>query len=190
MGSFYGNVTVLGVQLDALRMAAPKPAFAAVQGGDVVLFALADDEGSPVTGAELSSKLGCVAFSAGVHDDDIFFFEVYRDGKLLAAGAVPDPREYFGIDDDMLADFDSEMPEAAGVAGPTASPDPSAVVEALGRGDESAFRAALEGDFVFATDRHRAVTQALGLPTAAVGWGHRYLASDRSGYSGPELVQL
>lgn len=193
MGSFYGNVTLLGAQLDAVRELAPRPAFAFSEGDAVVLFAQADDEGAPTSGAWLSEALGCIAFSAGVHDDDIFAYEVHSAGRLVAGGAVPDPSAYFGIDEATFADVDPSLLEGLDAPQPIPSskdPDPLQLVTALGRGDEEAVRSALEGDFVFATERHQALVDALRLPAGAVGWGYRYLANERDSYSGPSLVSL
>jgi hypothetical protein len=190
VGSFYVNVTLLGRDLDAVRPVAPRPAFAFTEGDSVVLFTEEDDEGDPKSGEGLSAALGCIAFSAGVHDDDIFFFEVHDRGRSVLHGAVPDPMEFFGIDAEMVADFDRSVVDEVGGTLPGGTPDANALVEAIGRGEPSAVRAALEGEYVLATERHQAMVEALGLPAGAVGWGYRYLARDSSGYSGPRLSRL
>ena len=137
----------------------------------------AQDEQQILTAGPLSGSLGCATFSAGVHDDDIFFFEIHRDGELLVAGAVPDPAEYFDLGDE----FDDDQRE------PQPPLDPSAVVGALGRGDVERVRAALSGHVVFASERHRALAEALGLPTEPVGWGYRYLGTEPEAWDGPPL---
>ncbi len=192
VGNFYGNVTLLGAELDAVQAVSPRPAFLLVDGDSVVVFAEADDDGAPRSGQELSAALGCVAVSVAVHDDDIFFFEVHDKGESALSGAVPDPSAYFGFDAAMHADLDPSMIEGLEIPGPTDStnsPDAAALVVAVGRGDVEAVRDALERDFVFATERHEAITSALGLPRGAVGWGFRYLSSDDSGYTGPTLLR-
>jgi len=181
MGNFYVNVTLVDVRADEVRRQAPRPSFVAFDGADAVVFAAADDAGAPVTGAGLTHALGCAGISIGVHDDDILFWEVHRQGETLATGAVPDPAEYFGVD---LADLDTL--DLDGFGGDGEEPDeddddvdPAAdLVAALGRGDVDAVRVALATEQVFATDRHVALVEALRLPRAAVGWGHRYLAAD------------
>jgi hypothetical protein len=193
VGSFYGNVTLLGSTLDGVRAVSPTPAFVAVDGECIVVFAEVDDDGSMASGALLSDALGCVAFSASVHDDDILSFAIHDHGQLKAAGAVPDPAEYFGFDAEMLADVDPAMLADFGVpSGGTSdtSAEPSEVVEALGRGDAEAVRDALTNDFVFATERHQALVEALGLSGSAVGWGYRYLANDSDSYSGAAFTRL
>lgn len=91
MGSFYGNVTLLDVALPAVREACPDPAYAIADGSDVVVYLQGDDAG-PQSGSGFSTALGCIAVSVGVHDDDIFFFEVHDNGQAvppLLEAAVP-----------------------------------------------------------------------------------------------------
>ena len=193
LGSFYGNVTLMGANLDAVKAVSPRPAFLLVDGDDVIVFADADDEGALRSGEDLSAALGCVAVSVGVHDDDILYFEVHDRGERTLSGAVPDPAAYFGFDTDTPPDLDPPMPEhleASGSAGAGGPPDAAKLVGAIGRGDVEAARDAVERDFVFATERHEALASALGLPQGAVGWGYRYLARDDTGYSGPPLVSI
>lgn len=183
MGSSYVNVTLLDAGVDAVRAIAPRPSFVAVSGSDVVVFAAADDVGAPVVGAELARAMGGTGISVGVHDDDILFWEVHRDGGTIAAGAVPDPAAFFGLGADEMADM-VEMGELEGfddAAAPSAagSGDAAAdLVAALGRGDLDAVRAALADERTFATDRHAALAAALGLPATAVGWGYRYIEAE------------
>jgi hypothetical protein len=141
----------------------------------------------------LSAELDCLAVSIAVHDDDILMLEVHDRGESVISGAVPDPSAYFGVDPEMFADFDPAMldgSESAGVTHPGGLPDAAAVVGAVGRGDVETVRDALDGDFVFATERHQALVSALELEASAVGWGFRYLSTDPSGYSGPPLVEV
>jgi hypothetical protein len=173
MGSFYGNVTLLDTDLDTIRAAVDVPAFVAAIGGDVVVFSASDDEGSPPASAsQLSATSGGRAISALVHDDDILFLEVFDDGALTFQGAVPDPAEVFG---------EGEPGEPI---------DAAALVGAVGRGDVSAVATALATDVVFATELHHSLCEALSIPTAAVGWGHRYLEQAGDSYDGPPLTDL
>ena len=168
MGSFYGNVTLIGVEPDTVEAALDGPAFAYADGDRMVVFAAADDP-NPQSGARLSGVLDCVAFSVGVHDDDILFFEVHRSGDALMAGAIPDPAEVFDMGEP------GDPPEAA------------ELVAVLGQGDLAKTSAALASDFVFASERHTALADALGLPAGAAGWGYRYLDQDGDAYEGPTL---
>jgi hypothetical protein len=178
MGNFYGNVTLLDVSLADVRSALNQPAFAAVVGRDIVVYVDGDDDG-PQSGQEFSERLSCVAVSAGVHDDDILFWEVHVSGRGATSGAIPDPAEYFGMDEEMLDALDVDT--SAGAIANAATTDQMArqLVEATGRGDVRTVREVFDGDFVFATERHQALVKALGLPTAAVGWGFRYLSRDQ-----------
>jgi hypothetical protein len=205
VGNFYSNVTCLDVGLDAVRAVLRGPAYALVRGPDVVVFAQDDETGAGPTGAPLSAALGCVAVAAAVHDDDLLFWEVHRNGVIAASGAVPPPDEYFGgLDlDDLIGDGDPAEgggdvddpgpgevePGPAGAAGDLARAA-AALVEAVGRGDIATLLAVLEDDYVFATDRHRAFVDALGLPVAAVGWGFSYLRDDAAAPVRGEVVAL
>src|SRR6185369_2901482 len=120
-------------------------------------------------------RLQGVAFSATVHDDDILMMEVHVRGELVASRSIPDPEEYFGFGGGELD------------ADPTSRVDGASLVAALGRGDGPALQAAFDADFLFASERHAAVVDALGLPDAAVGWGYRYLTQDGDAYQGPPL---
>ena len=66
MGSFYANVTLLGTELDAAERVVPRPAFLLADGGAVVVFAEADDDGAPQSGQWLSAALDCLAVSIAV----------------------------------------------------------------------------------------------------------------------------
>jgi hypothetical protein len=140
------------------------------------VFAEADDI-EPNTGAALSEALGCKAFTAVVHDDDLLMMEIHDSGQRLIGCAVPDPELVFGPGAD-VGELDSQPPA------------PGVFVDALGRGDAGAVQAALEQDFIFASDRHRALAEALGLPTYAVGWGFNYLSAEVEAFDGPEPVTV
>lgn len=193
MGNSYCNVTLLGTNVDDVRSVAPRSAFVTSQHDAVVLFAEADDEGTSRSGERLSAVLGCVAVSVTVHDDDIFVFEVHDRGRSVVSFAVPDPAEFFGFEPEMLTDFDPELLDEIGGLSPSDGagvPAPDAIVAAVQRGDVDAVGAALAEDVVFATQRHAAMAEALGLPLAAVGWGYRYLSRDAQSYTGPPLTRL
>jgi hypothetical protein len=179
VGNFYGNVTLLDVTREDLRAVEGLVAFIAVEGNDIVVCAERDDP-VPTSGAVLSASLDCTALSIGVHDDDILFWEVHAHGQPIASGALPDPRQYFAVDAEMLELTDPSL------VGLTDEPTQAGthdlarlLVDAIGRGDPVAVQAALDADFTFATERHDALTNAARLPQAAVGWGFRYLSDER-----------
>jgi hypothetical protein len=189
VGSTYGNVTLLGVTPDQVQAVAPRPAHLAADGDAVVVFAAVDDEGAARSGRALSESLGCLAVGVAVYDDDILSVDVHDHGRLVGSLTVPDPQEYFDLDPEMLEGLDQLDEEAAAMLGgaPMGAAD---LVRAVGRGDiDAVTRALAEGDRS-ATQRHRRLVDALGLPTAAVGWGHRYLTKDPDAYTGPALTTL
>ncbi len=193
VGSFYRNVTLLGTDIDTVREVAPRPAFLTTDDDDVVVFAESDEAGADHSGARLSAMLDCIAISVGIHDDDIFFFDVHDRGDSVISGAVPDLSAYFDVDPEVSAEPHASAGrghEPSAVPDADAPPDAITLVGAVGRGDVDAVRAALQGDFLFATERHEATAIALGLPRGAVGWGYRYLSADATGYTGPALIRI
>lgn len=192
MGSTYSNVTLLGVSVADVRAVSPRPAFYLSDGDAVVVFAAADEEGQ-FSGEALSQALGCIAFTASVFDDDVLFMQVHDHGRSVVDGAVPDPAVIFGIDADLLAELEPSMLKGDAVpASPVGPgvPEPASLVGAVGRGDADAVRAALDDDYVFASERHAALVAALRLPSGAVGWGYRYLSRDDTGDRGPAVTKL
>jgi hypothetical protein len=176
MGSFYGNLTVLDTDVDAVAAVAPRPAFLAQVGPDVVVFA-AVDEPVVTTGDACSALLGRIAVGVSVFDDDLLVLSVHHAGATACSGSIPDPEEVFG-------EPDPSMP-------PVLSPsDAVALVNAVGRGDPDVLAAVLSGEDLFASDTHAKLVAALGLPACAVGFGHRYLATDPGGFAGPPLIAL
>lgn len=176
VGSFYANLTVLDTDLDAVAAVAPRPAFLARVGPDVVVFA-AVDEPIVTSGEVLSAVLDRVTVAVSVFDDDLLVLSVHDEGSAACSGSIPDPAEVFG-------EPDPSMP-------PALSPsDALALVDAVGRGDPDALAVALTGDDLFASDTHAKLVAALGLPAVAVGFGHRYLSADPGGFPGPALTVL
>lgn len=172
MGSFYLNTTFVGTDLEAVLRAVSGPALAFADGDCVTVFSEADEAMFEAGVALATAALGCPALSVTVHDSDILAYEVHADGTVVTRGAVPDPGDY----------FDEDLP-------PLPS-DPTALVDALGRGDVERTAAALAGFRSFAEDRHAELVTALGLPVATVGWGYRYLQEERSRFAGPDLVEI
>lgn len=186
MGSFYTNVTVVGVSVDEVSELGigVGPAFAISVGDDVVVFAAADDEGSAVSAPVLARLLDRLVIAASVFDDDLLHLEVWRSAGLLGSITAPDPSEVFGEDVEMFEDL---ADEEAGGYGPSLSP--GQLVDALGRGDAARVDEVLGRSYVFATERHLDLLDALELPLIAAGTGYRYLhqsPDDRP----PELVEL
>jgi len=181
MGSFYTNVTLRTADRDAVRGhlgAAGRSAYISpVVAGAVVVFDRACEEQDPdelnVLTALLSERCGCPALAVMIHDDDILWYGLYEAGSLVDEyTSAPD---YF----------------AGGGAPPTGG-NATRLCAAFARpGVEAELHGILHRSrdapdaYTFETDRHAAVVQALGLPSAAVGTGFNYL---EGGELPPELV--
>jgi hypothetical protein len=175
MGNFYANVTLRGADLGAVRAAAPRPAFVVSDGDHVVVFPEAEDMGELVSVAGLAQALGCLAVGAGVHDDDLLFWEVHDGGTLVTEGAVSDPALVFGM----------------GEPGPDPADLAVALAAAVGRPEAGSQLAALFAeDHVFASDLHTQVVELLGLAPSAVGWGYGYLQAEGGLLDAPAAEHL
>jgi hypothetical protein len=141
--------------------------------GDVVAVFCAVDEEQDAMVEPVTQRLGCVAVRSTVHDDDLLLIEVWSSGSSVGQWVVPDPSVVFG--------GESMGPGFGSCAG---------LVDAIGRGDSVVVEAAWAADEVFATDRHRHVLQALGLPSWSAGWGFRYLSEYGEDFAGPGLLPL
>jgi len=88
MGCFYTNYTLQGVAQKAVVAAlAGREAFVSTpQKGCVVAFDKESDNQNQESIAELASdlstKLDCSVLAALIHDDDIFWYQLYEGGKL------------------------------------------------------------------------------------------------------------
>lgn len=174
MGSFYGNVVVVGATLQEVADAIPRPAFVVEAAGSVVVFAEAD-EPEPTSAPALSRLVSTPVVAAAVFDDDLLGLAVHRGGELLLEGSVPDAASVFDLD----GEDGIEVPAAL---------DADQLVAAVGRGDAEVVRQILAADHVFVTDCHRQLLSALDLPVVAAGWGYGYLSEQPD--EGPERQLL
>jgi hypothetical protein len=139
LGAYYGSVQVCGQTQDTLRevledlSAKSKsrfwlgPALGRWTGVYPVLFGM-----DPSVARDLARRLGGEIFSLVVHDDDVFSYEYYRDGKRVdqycsrpdyfgtpteaARNAVhgrPQKFAHLAVDPDRFAQFQSRIAEAA-----------------------------------------------------------------------------
>ena len=171
MGSFYTNVTLRTTDRDAVRQhlsAAGRRAYISPPAaGAVVVFDRACEEQDPKELAVLTSLLSqrcvCPALAVMIHDDDIFWYGLYEAGALVDEyTSAPD---YF-----------------EGGGAPPAGGDATRLCAAFARPDVEAELLGIlhrpkdaPDAYTFETDRHSAVVEALGLPSAAVGTGYNYL---------------
>jgi len=164
MGAFYGNIILKGPDqkrtADRLR---GRRAIVAPKVGDytVVYDSACDDQdinAIQALASRLSGDLGCVALAAIVHDDDVLVYFLYEGGELSDwYNSAP---SYF--------DFGSTA-KPAGPAGGNAA----RLCAVFGAGSTEEVERILRkpgarGGYVFQTDRHRDLVQALGLPVHAV----------------------
>lgn len=187
MGSTYGNFVVVGASQDAViaALGAEQAFVAAGSAGAVAVFPVAEE---PSSGRRLSAELGAPIVGAMVFDDDMLSLATFVQGELVDEVTVPDPASYFGMEVQDLVDAGMDPAELG--LGDSPGHDPERVVGAVGRGDAGQLRAALRDDFVFASERHSAVLEALGLPVDSAGWGYHYLLKDPGTFTGGPLVQL
>ena len=172
MGSFYTNITLKTADSEhvasALKQARRAALIAPAENGYTVVF----DEASEKQDVEvlqslathLSRSCGCPAIAILNHDDDVLMYWLYKSGELL---------DEYNSDPAYFDDAQEPAPSGG---------DWGSLSQAFGvtvdQGDlERVLRTAASEDdaFAFATDRHRELASALGLPASAVGTGYTYL---------------
>jgi hypothetical protein len=133
-------------------------------GFTIVLDAACESQDGKVLaelGASLSAQFHCPVLAILNHDDDILYFELYENGeKTDEYNSSP---AYFSEDEDAGEEpIGGNAPRLAAVFGAS---DASRI--------ERVLRASAE-DYMFQTDRHRDLAEALGVPAFWVGVGHTY----------------
>ena len=174
MGSFYTNITVKTTDTDrveaALRQARRAGLIAPPDHGCTVVFDEAsekqDIEVLQALAAHLSGACKCPALAVLNHDDDVLVYLLYEGGEL--ADEYNSAPSYFD------EEGDPDAPPSGGDAKRLAA---TFGVSARASEVERVLRAATGTDdgFTFATDRHRELTEVLGVPSLAVGCGYTYL---------------
>lgn len=176
MGNFYVNHTVCPADAPAIvETLSGRDAFVSnALNNCVVVFDKDSDELVPFANEKLAGTLsanGRTVLAVMNHDDDVLMYWLFRNGELVDNyDSMPDfgevsekPAVPVGGDANKLCEFFScssaTKIEAILRSHPT--------VSAEGRYES--------GKYVFAVERHKALTDALGLPDYAVGLGYRYL---------------
>lgn len=176
MGSFYTNVTVRTSDAtrvaEVLRAADREAYISGPHHGCIVVYDSETEEQDidelKTLGALLSRELRCAALAVLVHDDDVLVYALY-DGGLLMDEYVSAPA-YFDT-----AAANSESPEGG---------DASRLCRAFGAdGKATTVEQILRtervggsgGGFVFETERHQELVEALAIPEIAVSTGYNYL---------------
>ena len=171
MGAFYTNVTIRASSPDViLPLLKGRNAFVSPSStGYITIFDEQCDDGGLYPNefaASLSRQLGTVAFLVTVHDDDIFYFDVFENGERRDEyDSCPN---YFDGEDEEDVPPEGGNPQVLGAL--FCCEDLASVERVLYTQDE-------ESDIsVFATERHRALAELLHLPRFSVGYGYKYLA--------------
>jgi hypothetical protein len=180
VGSFYTNIVVAGANNDRLvdwLRSRGQPAFIETSSTACVVFDAAGEaqDGSHVTLAEeISRTLSCRTLAAMDHDDDVLRLDAFSDGVQL--DTYDSSPSYFDFD------ADDDSPPSGGAR----------LAEVFGA-DPTAVENVLRGDYVFAVERHAALSDLLGLPASACGFGFEYLSrGERPESSDPSarLIQI
>lgn len=171
MGSFYTNITLRGptqhevadylIQADRIAYVSPT-----VKRITVVYDADSESQDTSVMGrlaSELSNHFQCPSLAILNHDDDLLVYQLYEAGKLID--------EY----DSSPGYFDGEL--SAPIDGDAKKLGQAFDVKHNIAQIESILRKPSyeEDGYLFATDRHRELAQALGIPSFAVGLGYEYI---------------
>ena len=169
MGAFYTNISLRGPSQETVvqslqrrhRIAYVSPS----DDGDVVLYDQECDEQDQELMAslasELSRELQCPALAVLNHDDDILWYQLYENGELVDQyNSCP-------------SYFDPEAEPASPAGG-----DAEKLCNAFGGEDVAVVEQILhkssfdDDGYAFATNRHRDLAAAAGLPQFSVGTGY------------------
>ena len=160
-GVFYTNVTLLGPTqgrvVRAFRAMGRTAWITGVTSGCVVVYDERCEDGKePILEwltAELSRRFGCFALGVMVIDDDVLWYALFRDGRMLDVYESCAGYHHAG-----------RQPPAGG--------DAQALAAAFGVPEaRNKLTRVLERPSGSATSQHRRLARALGLPEAAVGFG-------------------
>lgn len=163
MGNFYTNYTLRGPsQKQVAQVLAGRSAIITPQqNGCVVVFDEASDDQDQalISGlaGELSNTLSCPVLAVLNHDDDIFWYELHINGKLVD--------EYNSSPDYFEATAEPQGPSGG---------DAKKLCEAFGNKEFSKVENVLRDKKTFAVEQHSDLVQALGIPEFSIGCGYTY----------------
>jgi hypothetical protein len=173
MGNFYTNITLRGPGQDEVAAVLSREGREAlvsptVNGFTTVFDAECEMQDTRVLAAlaaDLSSEFACPALAVLNHDDDVFLYELYSNGELM--DTYDSAPGYFDSSTEPSAPKGGNAEELCSAMG---APERAAEVRSILR--KSGF--ADEG-YVFEFERHKALGDALGLPSLSVAAGYTYL---------------
>lgn len=171
MGLFYSNFTLYGPDqervLDALRVAG-RTAFVSPSLNGFTTVYDQETEGQDLesierVGSELSRRLDCPIFGVALHDDDVLYCWLFRDGE--SADFYNSCPDYF--------DPDADVPQPPEGGDAVAWCNAFAVhcearVEAILRAEIDDEEGTIPGE----EERHQELAEALGMPLFPVGLGY------------------
>lgn len=168
MGSFYSNLALKTNDTDDVvdtLTQASRTGFVASAGEWVVVYdAQCDDQDADeveLVGTMLSRQHRCVGFAVMNHDDDILVYWLFDKGEIIDTyNSRPD---YFDSSADADQGGDVEL-----LCRTLGKPQAVHIVRKI----------LYEDEFMFESERHAALCQALELPLASVGTGFRHLEED------------
>ena len=177
MGLFYSNFTLYGPDREAVIDALQKQKRLAFVSPTVDRFTTVYDsetedqdfEAIERVGRQLSLDHRCPVMGVILHDDDVLYYWLFRDGDLLQMyNSSP---AYFSADMEPVPPEGGNAEELCAVFGqPTAANKVESILREDALADDASFAGELE--------RHEALAAALGMPAHAIGIG--YNAIDNS----------
>ena len=169
MGNFYTNFTFKGpTQEEVVKALAGRTAYVTPEReGCVMVFDSEAEEQDQEVIAKMA-KAGSMMFKCPVlavlnHDDDIFWYQLYVQGKLV--DQYDSTPGYFDGD----GDSGPEGGDAKKLCSAFGSQNVAEVEKILRKSAED------DDGYVFAVERHAALVEALGIPAWGVGAGYEYL---------------
>lgn len=175
MGSFYTNITLRGpaqeVVAEYLNQQNRK-AYVSPTANDCTVVYDAESESQDThiledLAAGLSRQFVCPALAVLNHDDDILWYKLYESGQL--ADEYDSAPSYF--DPAAIEIAPPQGGDAQKLCGAFKAEGRAAEVEEI-------LRAPGIVGYLFASERHQALAEALGLPEFSVACGYNYIEED------------
>lgn len=187
MGNFYTNYTLRGPSQQAVAAAlvGRSAIVTPEQDGCVVVFdEESDDQDQEViTGlaSRLSRDLGCPVLAVLNHDDDIFWYQLYRSGEL--ADEYDSSPGYFDAATEPSAPTGGDAQKLCSAFGASAVAEVESVLR------KSSFE---DDGYTFAVERHTDLVRTLGIPSFGVGAGFRSVSDGEfpEGLGDDSLVKI
>ena len=170
MGSFYVNYTVKVADQKAVAgaMSGRKAYVSRVNNGCVVVLDEAsetqDQRVIVALARELSEKLSCAVLAVLNHDDDILWYALAENGKLV--DSYDSSPGYFDPDAEPSSPAGGDAKKLCSAFGSSSDDNVERILRKSSYDDDG---------YVFAVERHAELTKALGIPDLAAGAGFHYV---------------